>query len=161
MIYEKIINEGHAILVKYNLYGWEIKFDNAKRRFGLCSYRKKTISFSKELVYLNQHQYNKIYETLLHEIGHALSYSRYGSKGRGHGWLWKACVKELGGNPTRCYNHNEVVAPKGKYKYVCSKGHERFFFKKLKGRYSCSVCGEEHNTKGFVEKFLLNFVGVE
>jgi hypothetical protein len=32
-----------------NKLGYKFKFDNAKRRFGLCSYRRKVISLSKPL----------------------------------------------------------------------------------------------------------------
>lgn len=160
MIYQKLIDEANKIFKEYDLEDWVLDFDKAKRRFGLCSYRKKLITMSKELVRLNfEKNFKQVHETLLHEIGHALSFKRYGNKGIGHGYYWRLCVIELGGNPQRLYKRSEVEIVKGKFKYVCDGGHEHYTHRKLKRRYSCKDCGKEHNIIGFNEKFVIRLEG--
>lgn len=158
-IFEKLTVEANKIFKKYELSGWKLEFDNAKQRFGYCRYSEKVISLSKKMVILNaEKNYNEVYETLLHEIGHALSYVRYGRKGAGHNFYWRACVRELGGHPKRCYDGNSVEMVKGKFKYVCDKGHEKYFHKRLKRRYACTTCCKENHIHRFDERFVLKLV---
>lgn len=61
-------------------YRYRFEFDNAKRRFGRCSYRPRFITLSKRLVLLND--YETVKNVILHEIAHALT-----SPGKGHNWV--------------------------------------------------------------------------
>jgi predicted SprT family Zn-dependent metalloprotease len=137
----------HGLIAK----GWGFEFDNAKRRFGYCSYRGKMIGLSKHIVSLNDESHVK--NTILHEIAHALCI------GHGHDWVWRQKAIEIGCNGDRCYNGKEVAQPESKYIAEC-KGcntiHRRH--KKLPdGRSSsCAKCsGGKFNPK-FVLDYILN-----
>lgn len=99
------------LFIKYNLNDWEFKFDNSKKRFGICSYRKKIISLSKELCVLNDKEI--VTDTLLHEIAHAIV-----GHGNGHNKIWQRKAIEIGCNGQRCYDEN-VTMPKKKWKGIC------------------------------------------
>ena len=84
-----------------NKIGYRFKFDNAKRRFGLCSYRRKEISLSKPLASNNLDNFFQINDTILHEIAHALSYKIHGDRGSGHCKRWVHVAKTIGCNGIR------------------------------------------------------------
>jgi len=120
--------------------GWKFQMDNAKRRFGVCRYRTKTISISLPLTTLNSEE--QVTDTILHEIAHAL----VGPK-NGHGHIWKAKAIEVGCKPERCYS-DDVVRPKGNYIADCpSCGYTHTRTKKpKKGRkHSCGKCQKGFN----------------
>lgn len=95
--------------------GYKLKFDQAKRRFGQCSYRTKTISISQPLTLLNEKSH--VNDTILHEIAHALT------PGAHHGRQWKLKAAEIGANPEMYYDKT-VNQPAPKYVGFCSNGHE-------------------------------------
>ena len=88
---------------KYNLNSWKIKFDYAKRRAGLCDFRKKVISLSK--YYISYADKEHIKDTILHEIAHALVGPR-----QGHNKIWKKTALSLGCSGTRCHQLNFIKA---------------------------------------------------
>lgn len=102
----------HDLMTQHGLVvnGWSFTFDNAKRRFGVCRYRTKTIGLSEHLVALNEME--KVKDVILHEIAHALT------AGHGHDGVWKAKAIEIGCDGNRCYG-NETVTPAGNYKATC------------------------------------------
>lgn len=125
---------------------WEFAFSYAKRRFGSCSYRTKTIHLSLELTELNDIE--PVRNTILHEIAHALT-----PKNR-HGIMWKKKALEIGCDGKRCYDHHEVATPPPQYKAVCSTcGHAYERHTKVHGERSCSHCSRTFN-----RDFLLIFV---
>ena len=73
----------HALVSK----GWSFQFDESVRRFGLCSYRTKTISLSRTLVELNPIE--QVRDTILHEVAHALA----GPTAK-HGTVWKLMANQ-------------------------------------------------------------------
>ena len=75
----------------HNLTDWNFRFDNAKRRFGLCAYKSKMISLSESLTELNPEE--EVLNTILHEIAHALV-----GRGKGHTQVWKLKALEIGCN---------------------------------------------------------------
>jgi len=91
---------------------WTLRFDNAKNRFGRCSYGKREISLSTPLVRLNDE--DRVRQTVLHEIAHALA-----GPGAGHGYAWAAKCRELGIRPDRCFTAENTVIPDGNYKGTC------------------------------------------
>jgi predicted SprT family Zn-dependent metalloprotease len=118
--------------------GWRFRFDTAKRRFGLCSYRRKLITLSKELTLLND--YSHVRNTILHEIAHALVGS-----GHGHNYIWKNKAVEIGCTGDRCYS-SEVIKPVGKYVAVCPNGHTHYKHKHRRNRtQSCGTCSNKYN----------------
>ena len=91
------------LLRQHGLHGWSFRFDHARRRFGACRYKQKTITLSRYLTFLNCEA--QVRDTILHEIAHALT------PGDGHGAKWKRKCREIGANPVRCYTEAEVVSP--------------------------------------------------
>ncbi|HIQ56884.1 TPA: SprT-like domain-containing protein [Candidatus Gracilibacteria bacterium] len=91
--------------------GWVFIFDRAKKRFGMCNYTTKTISLSKYLTAINSEE--KVINTILHEIAHALA-----GYNAGHGKKWKETMINLGQIPSRCYG-NEVITPQLQYTGKC------------------------------------------
>ena len=100
---------------------WHFDFEACKRTLGRCHYHVKKITLSKWYVELNKE--DDVEDTILHEIAHALSFLRYGTKGKGHGRLWKRVCREIGARPERL--HKGILEyPNNHYKYVdtCSCG---------------------------------------
>ena len=119
----KIKQVARKWLNEEGLTDWSFKFDNAKRRAGLCSWDKKTISLSLHFVLMNKK--DEVELTLLHEMAHALAPHR-----EHHGRVWRLTFKNLlikykwgerwnrELKVERCYG-NEVNMPLGKYLLSC------------------------------------------
>ncbi len=126
------------LLEKHGLHAWKFRFDYAKRRFGSCDYRKRTITLSKHLTLLNPK--SEVKDTLLHEIAHALT------PGDNHGPKWQAKCLELGARPMRCYETEEVNSPAPSYLLVCTKCRKKYpRYRKTAGVYVCRSCCDRHN----------------
>lgn len=97
--------------------GWSFVFDNAKRRFGCCKPRYKTISVSWEIAKRNLDQPEEIKDTVLHELAHALDFEDRGTSD--HSAKWKAWARKVGAKPTRCYSSAQIKGPEKKYFYYC------------------------------------------
>jgi predicted SprT family Zn-dependent metalloprotease len=104
----KVKVNGKTHLLTPTKLGYKFKFDNAKRRFGYCSYTDKEISLSKPLCEYNLNNFYQINDTILHEIAHALSYKIHGRRGSGHCKRWVHVAKSIGCNGKRCYDSSEV-----------------------------------------------------
>jgi len=138
------------LFTTHGLRGWSFKFDRARLRFGCCNFTTKTISLSKALTELNHPA--KVRDTLLHEIAHALV-----GKRKAHGKEWQSKAKEIGCNPKRCYTHEEVVIPKGKYTASCrSCGKEFQALRKRRG-VACRACCRKLNGGKYSTEFLIEF----
>ena len=118
---------------------WSFRFDRSKVRFGKCSYSDKEISLSRYLVELNSE--DKVRETILHEIAHALS-----PRGAGHGQAWRAVARSIGCQAKRCYG-DEVVRPRPKYKGTCPTCR-RVIYRHRRTVIPCGRC-----TKVFDQRF--------
>lgn len=124
----------HGLIEK----GWRFEFDSAKRRFGVCRYRTKTIGLSKHLVSLNE--VARVKNTILHEIAHALT------PGHHHDFVWRAKAIEIGCDGNRCYSSDEVERPQGNFVAVCvGCGHEHYKFRTPKRTSSCGKCSNKFN----------------
>lgn len=89
------LQESRKILDLHNLTTWNIKISSSKSVFGMCRFNKKTINISKYLILLESDE-NKIWDTLLHEIAHALDiYKRTFSN---HDATWKEIALSIGCN---------------------------------------------------------------
>ena len=137
---EKLAKE---LMSQHGLNEWSFQFDHAKKRFGYCSYREKTISLSKHLTELNDEFHVK--DTILHEIAHALVAGEKTSLRVHHGKEFMRKCVEIGATPQRCYP-KEVIKPKDyKWKAVCKNcGKEHFKYIKHKRRkWSCTCSDRE------------------
>ena len=59
------------LMAEHGLTGWTFGLTDAKRRLGVCKYRKKRIEISD--YYARNNPEESVLETLLHEIAHALA----------------------------------------------------------------------------------------
>jgi predicted SprT family Zn-dependent metalloprotease len=140
------------LMVSHAPTGWSFGFDNARRRFGLCSYRQKLITLSAPLTECNG--VDEVRDTILHEIAHALAGPQ-----AGHGYAWRAMARILGARPNRCYQPSEVVMVAGTYQAkcaMCERTHHKY--RKIKRTLHCGKCCRRY---GFSEKTLLRFERVE
>jgi predicted SprT family Zn-dependent metalloprotease len=117
------------LMAEHELNDWKFAFDKSVRRFGLCSYRKKTIFLSRRLVLDNSEE--EVIDVCKHEISHAKCWLKHGRKGCGHGPLWKAMCVEVGARPERCYSSDKVNNT-AKHKYFLrhketGKIHGKYF----------------------------------
>lgn len=121
---------------------WHFDFESCKRTLGRCHYYAKKITLSKWYVELNNE--NDVEDTILHEIAHALAFLRYGTKGKGHGKLWKQVCREIGARPERL--HKGILEyPDNHHKYVdtcgCDITYKRHRIRKGV-KYRCPKCKE-------------------
>lgn len=128
---------GHSI----NLMdlGWDFRLDNSKRRFGMCSPRKKLISISYQLSVNNYWNPDIVRNTVLHEIAHAIHWELY--KEASHNWLWNRIALAIGCDGNRCFSSEEVEMPQSKYSLVCPKcGRKYKRYRKPTRNASCRSC---------------------
>ncbi|ARQ95530.1 SprT-like protein [Mycobacterium phage Shandong1] len=104
-----------ALIAEHGLVGWTVKFDNARRRAGQCSYGPRTISLSKPL--MAQRSYADTMNTITHELAHALV-----GHSHGHDAVWSAKHRQLGGDGKRCFDHLDESAP-----WIGTCGHGKQF----------------------------------
>ena len=100
--------------------GWTFAFDNARNRAGVCRHGKKIIGLSKYLLpYMKP---EKVKDTLLHEIAHAMVGAHHG-----HDIVWQRQAISIGCNGARCYSADEdfnagavdELAVRSKYVLTC------------------------------------------
>lgn len=133
----------YKYMAKHNLPDeWLFRWQNKKIALGTCSYNKKEIRLSKWYVELND--LISVRDTILHEIAHALSYVRYGSKGIGHGRLWKKVCREIGATP-KARSKENLAKPQNHYKYIeqcCGDTYKRHRIR-TNAVYRCPKCRKE------------------
>lgn len=136
--------------------GWKFQFDKSTRRFGYCNYRKRVVSVSYKLTELNEEK--DVRNTILHEIAHALV-----DFNSGHGPVWKAKHREIGGDGERLYK-NHVNRPEPRYTATC-QNCKRVYRKQRIRRlaqhglygYACTTCCNNFNNGRYDAQFKLFF----
>jgi predicted SprT family Zn-dependent metalloprotease len=83
-------------LRKHGLHSWSFGLAQTKRRQGVCKFLDRRIEIAEYYAIHNPPE--KVLDTLLHEIAHALA----GPKAK-HGLAWKAIARRLGATP-RAYD---------------------------------------------------------
>lgn len=145
----------HGLIQK----GWTLRFDNAKRRAGLCRESKlkgNYISLSKVVLPLQTD--DAVKDTILHEIAHALVGNKHG-----HNWVWQRKAKEIGCDGQRCYNSSafveggkEALIAQAKYTMTCPEcGYIIAAHRKPKINKACGKCCNAHNNGKYCEKYKL------
>lgn len=151
---EKLLNKdfniknvyGKIYTLNAKLLGYTFKFDKAKRRFGCCSYTKKTISLSKHMCEINLNQLEgKINDCILHELAHAFCLDIYGlTDGGGHSNKWVHIAKQIGSNGKKRFSYTDfggLNKPKSKYTLTCPTcKNETPIHRKIKRTFACSLC---------------------
>ncbi len=137
-------------LQQHGLSNWTGGLDNARRRFGVCRIDKKHISLSRTLCELNDRA--EVYDTILHEIAHALAWQRHGEN-CAHDKRWKAICVEIGARPVACYD-GEVIQPAAPWVLVHRDTGEVFrsYHKKPRRNWSTVwIRGRKADTLGKLE----------
>ena len=92
---------------------WKFGWDRARRRLGVCRLLEKSISLSVHFVRANLEAPHEIRDTILHEIAHALAWTRHGE--RTHGPRWKQICREIGAVPCAAAKPDAIRVTTYKY----------------------------------------------
>ncbi len=87
-------------LALHGLQGWTFGWDRAKSRLGMCKFLEEHISLSIYALVTHHQEPNELFDTILHEVAHALAWTRHGNAS--HDKVWKSICLEIGANPRRC-----------------------------------------------------------
>jgi len=109
--------------------GWKFGFDRATRRFGHCSYKRKTITLSRRLTLLNDAA--AVRNMILHEIAHALL-----PQGAGHGRAWRELAISIGCDGQRL--HSAIAEPK--WLALCPACGHRVEYRRRRESLACKRC---------------------
>jgi len=77
------------------LESWQLSFDSAKRRAGMCKMSTKQISLS--VNHIENNSIDIVKDTILHEFAHAIAYELFSDTG--HGVHWKKVARQIGAIP--------------------------------------------------------------
>ena len=123
---------GHTLLEEHGLHDWDLVFDRAKRRAGICREGHKQIGLSAPLTEL--HPESEVRDTVLHEIAHALVGVRHG-----HDHVWRATALRIGSSGRRCSSED---APRidGDWVGHCSAGHRVTRHRRPERPAACKRC---------------------
>lgn len=126
-----------------DLQVWTFKWDNAKRRAGLCNYRDKTISIS--TYHAQVHSIDETLQVVLHEIAHALC-----GKEAGHTKVWLAKAKSIGYRAER-FTGKEIASEFAPWVGTCPAGHEHYRYRKPTRALACGLCGRSFSRANVIE----------
>ncbi len=104
---------------KHGLLHWSFALTGTKRRQGVCKFRDRRIEIAE--YYARHNSPEKVLDTLLHEIAHALA----GPKAR-HGPAWKAVAVRLGAIPQACDTCSDTVVMPGDWQATCDACNKTF-----------------------------------
>jgi RimJ/RimL family protein N-acetyltransferase/predicted SprT family Zn-dependent metalloprotease len=122
---------------------WSFKWDNAKRRAGLCNYRDKTISIS--TYHAEVHSIDETMQVVLHEIAHALC-----GKVAGHGKKWLATAKSIGYRAEK-FTGKEIAEQFAPWVGLCPAGHEHYRYRKPTSALACGLCSRSFSKANVIE----------
>ncbi len=100
MTHSEAYSLARKLMDQHGLQSWTFKFNRRKRSFGLCSYTRKVIQLSKYHAEMGTPE--DIKDTILHEIAHALAFSKYGRSISPHGYEWRSIAISIGSTGERC-----------------------------------------------------------
>lgn len=140
----------HGLIQK----GWALRFDNSKRRAGLCNENKRLIGLSKVIVPSMKDE--DILDTILHEIAHALVGCKHG-----HNKVWQRKAREIGCSGKRCYNDTafkegarETIIAQSKYTLTCPNcGEKQAAHRKFKRKHACYDCCNKYAGGKYSEEY--------
>lgn len=123
---------GRALLDQHGLHDWELVFDRAKRRAGICRETTRQIGLSAPLTAL--HSEDEVRDTILHEVAHALVGARHG-----HDRVWKATARRIGCSGERCLSP-EAPGVDGAWVGLCGAGHRVTRHRRPERPLTCRLC---------------------
>lgn len=117
---------------------WRFRFDNARRRAGVCAHKTRTISLSAPLTDL--YDEGTIRGVILHEIAHALV-----GPSHGHDATWKRAARDLGA-PDSARLPSSLPSPDAPWVGTCPRcGATRRLYRAPRRVSSCGVCSRAFN----------------
>lgn len=120
------------LLREHGLSGWQVVFDRAKTRAGVCRFNQRQIGLSGPLTRL--HSTEQLRDTVLHEIAHAL----VGPSSQ-HDARWRAQAAALGGSTKACLPSDAPRLP-APWVGTCPAGHTTERHRRPKRPSSCRRC---------------------
>jgi predicted SprT family Zn-dependent metalloprotease len=120
------------LLEVHGLEDWEVVYDNAKLRAGICKYAERTIGLSAPLTAV--HTEDDVRDTILHEIAHALVGPRHG-----HDRTWQAMARRIGSSGDRCVSP-ESPTPPAAWLGACPGGHTLERHRRPERVLTCGLC---------------------
>ena len=120
------------LLEAHGLDGWDVAFDNAKRRAGICRFAERTLGLSAPLTAV--HSEDDVRDTILHEIAHALVGPQHG-----HDATWQARARAIGCSGERCVSPEAPAAPAA-WLGTCSGGHTLERHRRPERVLTCGLC---------------------
>lgn len=140
--------------------GWHLQFDGAKRRLGLCKWKRRgrivrILSLSRH--YARQQGWPVMEDVVRHEIAHAVDYER---RGRSlHDRVWKEIARQVGADPERIHGGAEFRDPHSKYVGICPACRtEHPFYRRVKRIHACPDCCRKYNDGRYSRLFRLRIV---
>jgi predicted SprT family Zn-dependent metalloprotease len=121
-----------VLMRRHGLTGWQLVFDNAKTRAGICRAVPREIGLSRVLTQL--HSEADVTDTILHEIAHALV-----GPAHGHDAVWRAKALAIGCSAKRCVPSG-APRPAGPWVGTCPEGHETTRHRQPTRVQSCGQC---------------------
>lgn len=100
-----------AEMTKHGLREWKFELTNRIRALGMCDYKRQTISVQR--TYAAREERPEVWDTVLHEIAHALT------RGAKHGPVWQAKCRELGCRPEAKCKYPVEQRPRKAYVAIC------------------------------------------
>ena len=153
----KIETIAREMMDEHFLYDYKFEWMNSVRTFGNCNGYRKIIRLS---IPLTKYETNneRIINTILHEIAHAIDYNTRGRSG--HDATWKRIAKSIGCSGERCSSSSGV--DKSKFmKWVvkctsCDSTHYRA--RNTKKVSACSKCCNKHNNGNYSDDYKFKWV---
>jgi predicted SprT family Zn-dependent metalloprotease len=121
-----------GLMARHGLTGWELVFDDAKTRAGVCRHDRRQIGLSRPLT--SVHGVEQVTDTILHEIAHALAGPKHG-----HDRVWRRIAVRIGCTGLRCVPR-ESPRIDGSWVGVCPAGHRTSIHRRPMRVRSCSDC---------------------
>lgn len=110
---QSIENYALSTMAEHGLDGWSFGWDRAKRRLGVCRLQERRITLSIHFVRSNSDIPHEICDTVLHEVAHALAWTRF--RDRTHGPVWKRICREIGAVPRASAPRDAIRVTSYKY----------------------------------------------
>lgn len=108
---KQVRDETFKLLTENGLEGWRVRFNpKLTRALGRCIPSQKTIEYQPR--YMQQNGWEQVNTTIKHEVAHAISCTKYGRFGGGHGAAWARIARELGLENPSAINHTANLTKK-------------------------------------------------